>query len=88
MIISSTFFPILVFATDETKEFVVSSSRSISVSRPAMPLKVSCPIVAEPNVEYKCGFSSIPGSGLLPISFLDADEVEVTAYESEPPCKI
>ena len=40
---------------------------------------MSCPIVAEPQIPYKCGFSSVPGSGTLDIMF-----DELSSYTLDP----
>ena len=71
------------YATDEEKTTTVSHSENILINKPTIPLKVSCPIVAEPQVPYKCGFSSVPGSGTLDIMFDD-----VSSYTFDPFGKI
>ena len=68
-----------VYATDEEKTTIVSHSENILINKPTIPLKVSCPIVAEPQVPYKCGFSSVPGSGTLDIMF-----DELSSYTLDP----
>ena len=58
-----------VYATDVAQTTTVSSSEIITIENPALPLKVSCPIVAEPNIPYSCGFASTPGSGSLTVKY-------------------
>ena len=57
------FFKFLVLASDSSGSVVVTKSHTITIDRPSQPLQVSCPIVAEPNIPYKCGFANMPGSG-------------------------
>ena len=61
----------LVYAMDADKTVTVSSSKTIDVAKPSRPLKVSCPIVAEPSVDYQCGFAALAGNSELIAEFDD-----------------
>ena len=58
-----------VYASDTAGTTYVSSSDIITIQKPAVPLKVSCPFVAEPAIPYRCGFATIPGTGSLDINY-------------------
>ena len=48
---------------------IVSSTKTTTIIRGSKALKVSCPIVAEPGVDYKCGFAALAGSTPLAAEF-------------------
>ena len=58
-----------VTATDPSGSVMVTKSDTINITQPSVPLQVSCPTVAEPNIPYKCGFASIPGTGNLLVTY-------------------
>ena len=62
---------ITMYAMDADKTVTVSSSKTINVAKPSRPLKVSCPIVAEPSVDYQCGFAALAGNSELIAEFDD-----------------
>ena len=57
------------YATDVEGSTVVSSAEIYTNDRPAIPLQISCPTVAAPNIPYSCAFASIPGTGDLSIKY-------------------
>jgi hypothetical protein len=73
-----------VIATNLDGSIVVSNTQAVDIQRDPLPLMVSCPIVAEPNIPYKCGFASIPGSGSLGVWY-DEDTNGLTANYSFVP---
>ena len=79
LINTNTFFT--VYATDVAQTTTVSSSEIITIENPALPLKVSCPIVAEPNIPYSCGFASTPGSGSLTVKYEESGIENSTTFD-------
>ena len=75
---------ILVYAIDADNTVTVSSSKTINVAKPSRPLKVSCPIVAEPNVPYQCGFAALAGNSDLSAEFHDHQDNPL-AYNTYSP---
>ena len=70
-----------VYATDVAQTTTVSSSEIITIENPALPLKVSCPIVAEPNIPYSCGFASTPGSESLTVKYEESGIENSTTFD-------
>lgn len=76
-------FTVSVYASSPDGSVVVSSTEMIDIERPSQPLKASCPPVAEPNIPYRCGFASIPGSGNLTVKYDGTDAYQIHPFSVE-----